>query len=188
MRQGRHVLAGAMARRGSRMGSGQCLGCSRCAAAAGRLHRANPGLHEEAFGPCTLLVRCGDLEDLAATVACLDGQLTGSLFTGAADLDADVRRMAAILERRVGRLVLNGYPTGVEVCGAIVHGGPYPATTAANSTSVGTLAIRRFVRPVSYQSLPDALLPPALQNANPLGLERIVDGEATRRALPRTPA
>jgi NADP-dependent aldehyde dehydrogenase len=164
---------------------GPCRHSARLFAVSSAVWRTNADLHAEAFGPCTLLVICEDLGDLAATIACLDGQLTGAVFAGAADTDADVRRMAAILERRVGRLILNGYPTGVEVCGAVVHGGPYPATTAANSTSVGTLAVRRFVRPVSYQNLPDALLPPALQDANPLGLERTVDGEATRGAVAR---
>ncbi|MCX6358544.1 MAG: aldehyde dehydrogenase (NADP(+)) [Armatimonadetes bacterium] len=164
---------------------GPCRHGARLFAVRSDVWRANADLHAEAFGPCTLLVLCRDVGDLAATIACLDGQLTGAVFAGSGDADVDVRRVAAILERRAGRLIMNGYPTGVEVCGAIVHGGPYPATTAANSTSVGTLAIRRFVRPVCYQNLPDALLPQALQDANPLGLERIIDGEPTRDPIAR---
>jgi NADP-dependent aldehyde dehydrogenase len=94
-----------------------------------------------------------------------------------------VRALAQTLEQRAGRVIFNGYPTGVEVGHAMVHGGPYPATTAPATSSVGALAIRRFVRPVAYQDVPDNLLPPELQNANPLGIWRNVDGEWTRRAL-----
>ncbi|MNV93767.1 Alpha-ketoglutaric semialdehyde dehydrogenase [compost metagenome] len=88
-----------------------------------------------------------------------------------------------MLEVKVGRVLLNGYPTGVEVCDAMVHGGPYPATSDARGTSVGTLAIDRFLRPVCYQNVPDALLPDALKNANPLGIQRLVDGQYSRAAL-----
>jgi NADP-dependent aldehyde dehydrogenase len=87
------------------------------------------------------------------------------------------------LQEKVGRVLLNGYPTGVEVCDAMVHGGPYPATSDSRGTSVGTLAIDRFLRPVCLQNYADALLPPALQNANPLGIRRLVDGELTDRAI-----
>ena len=90
-----------------------------------------------------------------------------------------------VLERKAGRLLVNGYPTGVEVCDAMVHGGPYPATSDARGTSVGSLAIDRFLRPVCYQNYPDALLPEALKDANPLGIARLVDGETTRNALTR---
>jgi alpha-ketoglutaric semialdehyde dehydrogenase len=85
--------------------------------------------------------------------------------------------LVPVLEQKVGRILVNGYPTGVEVCDAMVHGGPYPATSDARGTSVGTLAIDRFLRPVCYQNYPDALLPEALRNANPLGLQRLVNGE-----------
>ncbi|MCR3834194.1 aldehyde dehydrogenase (NADP(+)), partial [Pseudomonas aeruginosa] len=88
-----------------------------------------------------------------------------------------------LLEGKAGRLLFNGYPTGVEVCDAMVHGGPYPATSDARGTSVGTLAIERFLRPLCYQDYPDSLLPDALKNANPLGLLRLVDGRSTREAL-----
>jgi len=88
-----------------------------------------------------------------------------------------------LLERKAGRLLLNGYPTGVEVSDAMVHGGPYPATSDARGTSVGTLAIDRFLRPVCFQNYPDALLPDALKSANPLGIARLVDGVSSREAV-----
>ncbi|MBG4174596.1 aldehyde dehydrogenase (NADP(+)), partial [Pseudomonas aeruginosa] len=91
--------------------------------------------------------------------------------------------LVPLLEGKAGRLLFNGYPTGVEVCDAMVHGGPYPATSDARGTSVGTLAIERFLRPLCYQDYPDSLLPDALKNANPLGLLRLVDGRSTREAL-----
>ena len=91
--------------------------------------------------------------------------------------------LVPLLERKAGRLLFNGYPTGVEVCDAMVHGGPYPATSDARGTSVGTLAIERCLRPLCYQDYPDSLLPDALKNANPLGLLRLVDGRSTREAL-----
>ena len=95
-------------------------------------------------------------------------------------LDELARRLLPVLERRAGRLLVNGFPTGVEVCHAMVHGGPYPSTSNAMFTSVGASAIDRFLRPVCYQDLPDALLPGALQQANPLGLWRLVDGAPVR--------
>ena len=98
------------------------------------------------------------------------------------DLDA-FRDLLPLLEVKAGRVLLNGYPTGVEVCDAMVHGGPYPATSDARGTSVGTLAIQRFLRPVCYQNYPDDVLPQALQNANPLGIQRLVDGVHSRDAL-----
>lgn len=137
----------------------------------------NPTLSEEAFGPAALLVRCEDREDLLATLDLLDGQLTGTLHTGKSETIDLVKETAGILERKVGRLIYNGYPTGVEVCHAMVHGGPYPATSNSATTSVGTSAIRRFVRPISFQNAPDSLLPSALQNANPLGIMRHIDGK-----------
>ena len=135
------------------------------------------------FGPAAIIVRCADLDDLCATLPAAGGNLTGSVHHGKSDAHADVQRVADTLERQVGRLVHNGYPTGVEVCPAMVHGGPYPATTAADTTSVGTLALRRFTRPVCYQNTPQNLLPPALRDDNPLNLWRTIDGELTRDAV-----
>ena len=112
----------------------------------------------------------------------LRGQLTATLTAESADLEA-YGDLLPLLEQKVGRVLFNGYPTGVEVCDAMVHGGPYPATSDARGTSVGSLAIDRFLRPVCYQNCPDALLPDALKNANPLGVARLVDGITTRESL-----
>lgn len=143
---------------------------------------ARPELAEEAFGPFTLVVEAPDPDALAACAAALAGQLTATLHGTAGDL-AGAAALRQLLEERAGRLVLNGFPTGVEVCAAMHHGGPYPATTDSRFTSVGTAAILRFARPVCYQGFPDALLPAALQDANPLGLLRLVDGRPTREPI-----
>jgi NADP-dependent aldehyde dehydrogenase len=139
-------------------------------------------LQEEVFGPCTVVVQAADKAELMRAVAALRGQLTATLLAEDDDL-AGFSELFGALEVKVGRVLLNGYPTGVEVCDAMVHGGPYPATSDARGTSVGTLAIDRFLRPVCYQNVPDALLPDALKNANPLGLQRLVDGKHTTAAL-----
>jgi NADP-dependent aldehyde dehydrogenase len=112
----------------------------------------------------------------------LRGQLTATLI-GEPDELAAAADLVALLQDKVGRLLVNGYPTGVEVCDAMVHGGPYPATSDARGTSVGTLAIDRFLRPVCFQNFPDALLPDALKNGNPLGIERLVNGVKTRDSV-----
>lgn len=132
-------------------------------------------LREETFGAAALLVRCPDLAAVSDIIEQLDGQLTAALHVGAADHDA-ARRLLPQLERKVGRILFNGFGTGVEVGHAMVHGGPYPSTSDGRSTSVGSGAIARFLRPVSYQDMPQALLPPALQDANPLALNRRIDG------------
>ena len=143
---------------------------------------ASPTLHEEVFGPATLLVQATDADELATVVSALDGHLTGTLW-GTDDELAAYETLAATLARRVGRLLVRGFPTGVEVSPAMQHGGPYPATTDVRTTSVGTAAIERFARPICYQNVPPALLPPELQDANPRGLWRLVDGERTREPL-----
>ncbi len=139
-------------------------------------------LQEEVFGPTTIVVEVADKAELLEAIAGLHGQLTATLITEPGDL-AGSEELLALLEQKVGRVLFNGYPTGVEVCDAMVHGGPYPATSDARGTSVGTLAIDRFLRPVCYQNCPDALLPYALKNANPLGIARLVDGTSSREAL-----
>ena len=120
--------------------------------------KANPALHEEVFGPLGLVVRVASLEEMRALALDLDGQLTITLHMDDADVKA-ARVLMPVLERKAGRLLANGFPTGVEVVDSMVHGGPYPASTNFGATSVGTLSIRRFLRPVSYQNLPEALLP-----------------------------
>ncbi|KVC25239.1 aldehyde dehydrogenase (NADP(+)) [Burkholderia pseudomultivorans] len=138
------------------------------------------GLHDEVFGPASLVVRCPDLDAMHALVDRLDGQLTVALHLDEADR-ADARLFMPLLERRAGRILVNGFGTGVEVAHAMVHGGPYPATSDGRSTSVGSLAIARFLRPVCYQDVPDALLPDALRDANPLNVPRSVDGRGAAR-------
>jgi NADP-dependent aldehyde dehydrogenase len=141
----------------------------------------NPELAKENFGPCTLVVRYRDRQELMALAYALEGQLTATLHGTDADI-ADYADLAVLLERKAGRLVVNGYPTGVEVCHAMVHGGPYPATSDSRHTSVGTQAIYRFARPVCYQDFPQAALPDELKDGNPLGILRMVNGAFTRDA------
>ena len=132
-------------------------------------------LREEIFGSSSLIVRCPDRPALARVLDALDGQLTASLHIAKADHE-DARRLLPVLEKKVGRILVNGFGTGVEVSHAMVHGGPFPATSDGRSTSVGTMSIARFLRPVAYQDLPDALLPEELRDSNPRGLDRLVDG------------
>ena len=139
-------------------------------------------LQEEVFGPTTIVVEVADSAELTRALQSMHGQLTATLIAERDDLEA-FRDLLPLLEVKAGRVLLNGYPTGVEVCDAMVHGGPYPATSDARGTSVGTLAIHRFLRPVCYQNYPDDVLPQALQNANPLGIQRLVDGVHSRDAL-----
>ncbi|KPX07170.1 aldehyde dehydrogenase (NADP(+)) [Pseudomonas savastanoi] len=139
-------------------------------------------LQEEVFGPTTLIIEVADDAQLKDALQALRGQLTATVIGEPADL-SQYSWLQPILEEKVGRILFNGYPTGVEVCEAMVHGGPYPATSDARGTSVGTLAIDRFLRPVCYQNLADSQLPPALQNANPLGLRRLVNGEWSDQPL-----
>lgn len=119
---------------------------------------ANEELGEEVFGPLGLVVRVAGLEEMQTIAKSLEGQLTCTIHMDDADT-AEARTLMPILERKAGRILVNGFPTGVEVCDAMVHGGPYPASTNFGATSVGTMAIRRFLRPVSYQNVPEALLP-----------------------------
>ena len=139
-------------------------------------------LHEEIFGPATLVVRCSSEREILECAQALEGSLTATVHGTAQEL-AEQRELLGILTRKAGRLLFNGYPTGVEVGYAMQHGGPYPATTDARVTSVGAAAILRFARPVCYQNFPDALLPPELQNANPRGIWRNIDGNFTHDAI-----
>ncbi|WP_407572303.1 aldehyde dehydrogenase (NADP(+)) [Deinococcus altitudinis] len=141
-----------------------------------------PELTHEVFGPVSLVVRYGAVDPLTATLEGLEGQLTATLHADPAELPG-LSGLIAALRERAGRLVLNGFPTGVEVGHAVVHGGPFPATGDGRSTSVGARALLRFSRLLAYQDFPDEALPPALQSGNPLGLLRVQDGEATRDPL-----
>lgn len=146
------------------------------------LINADPLLQEEVFGPVAIVVEVADRAQLLAALENLQGQLTATLLAEQEDL-GEASELAQLLIHKAGRVLFNGYPTGVEVCEAMVHGGPYPATSDPRGTSVGTLAIERFLRPVCLQNYPAALLPPALQDSNPLNLLRLVNGEYTRAAL-----
>ncbi len=136
----------------------------------------NHSLMNEIFGPSTLVVQCRSRNQMLAAARQLEGQLTATVHGTPEELAAS-RDLLGVLEIKAGRLVCNGFPTGVEVCHAMTHGGPYPATADGRSTSVGTRAIERFVRPVCYQDFPDATLPDQLKESNPLNLWRLVDGK-----------
>ncbi|GAA0734713.1 aldehyde dehydrogenase (NADP(+)) [Sphingomonas japonica] len=145
---------------------------------AGKDFMADPVHLHEVFGASSVLVRCADLDELVGVLSELEGQLTATLQVDEGDYDA-AKRVLPVLERTVGRILANGWPTGVEVTHAMVHGGPYPATSDGRSTSVGTLAIDRFLRPVSYQDMPAALLPGALRDGAQNGVVARIDGSWT---------
>ena len=142
----------------------------------------HPELGEELFGPSTLMVRCGSPADLNAVARRLEGHLTATVHGTSEDL-VQYAGLVSILERKVGRLIFNGFPTGVEVCPSMQHGGPYPATTDSRTTSVGTDAILRFARPLAYQNFPESSLPLELRNENPLGIWRLIDGRLSKDGL-----
>ncbi|HGP3326822.1 aldehyde dehydrogenase (NADP(+)) [Acinetobacter baumannii] len=139
-------------------------------------------LQEEIFGPTTVIIEVEDKAQLIQALQSMNGQLTATLIADEADL-TEFADVVPVLEEKAGRLLINGYPTGVEVCDAMVHGGPYPATSDARGTSVGTLAIDRYLRPVCYQNYPQSLLPEALKDSNPLQILRLVNGEMTKEAI-----
>ncbi|MGM0982115.1 MAG: aldehyde dehydrogenase (NADP(+)) [Pseudomonadota bacterium] len=137
---------------------------------------ADEALQAEVFGAGGLVVECADVEEMRRVAEALEGQLTATLQMDDSDL-ATSRQLLPLLERKAGRILANGWPTGVEVCHAMVHGGPFPATSDSRTTSVGSAAIHRFLRPVCYQNLPEGLLPEALKDDNPLKVSRLVDGK-----------
>lgn len=143
---------------------------------------ANPELQNEIFGPASLIVRCNNGFEILRAIQCVHGQLTGTVFGSSGDI-SEYGDCIDALKEKVGRLIYNGVPTGVEVCHAMIHGGPYPATTDGRVTSVGVEAVKRFVRPVCFQDCPEEFLPDALKDANPLGIMRKVNGIYTRAAV-----
>lgn len=143
---------------------------------AAREFLKNPVLAEEVFGPFSLIVKCADRNELHAVVNALHGQLTASVIGNEMEI-TEYESLMNVLTEKAGRLIINGVPTGVEVCTSMTHGGPFPATTDSRFTAVGTDAIKRFVRPVSYQNFPNSLLPEELKDENPLGIWRTVNGE-----------
>ena len=138
----------------------------------------NTALHQEVFGPFTMVVQCADKTQLEAIIKKLEGQLTGTLIGESKEL-LNYAGVIEALKKRVGRIIFNGVPTGVEVCPSMVHGGPYPASTDSRFTAVGTNSIKRWVRPFSYQDWPEQLLPDALKNDNPLGIIGLVNNVLT---------
>jgi alpha-ketoglutaric semialdehyde dehydrogenase len=141
---------------------------------SGETFLTNPLLHEEVFGPYSLMVSCKNEQELIAVLKSVTGQLTTTVVGTVQDL-TDHPQLVDLLPSIAGRILFNGVPTGVEVCASMVHGGPYPATTDSRFTAVGINAVKRWVRPVCYQNWPDSLFPLALQDANPLGIWRLVD-------------
>ena len=140
----------------------------------------NPTLVEEVFGPYSLLVEAANIEELKAAVRKIPGQLTATII-GEEDELLHYADFVQLVIEKAGRVIINGVPTGVEVCPSMHHGGPFPATTDSRFTSVGTDAIKRFVRPVSFQNFPDALLPAELKQNNPLGIWRLFNNEMNRQ-------
>ncbi|MBD0776201.1 aldehyde dehydrogenase (NADP(+)) [Maribacter sp. ANRC-HE7] len=145
----------------------------------GKTFLQNTTLHQEVFGPYSIVVQCEDVDQLEKIIRNLEGQLTGTIIAEESEL-AGHQKIVDALQNRVGRLIYNGVPTGVEVCPSMQHGGPYPASTDSRFTAVGIHSIKRWVRPISYQDWPDKLLPDALKNSNPLGISRLVNNEQTK--------
>lgn len=158
---------------------GKCMGSPALFRTSAKHFSASPELSEEVFGASSILVACNDLREMLDVAAQLEGQLTATMHLEQADVDS-AKRLLPILERKAGRILVNGFPTGVEVSPAMVHGGPYPATSDARTTSVGTAAILRFARPVCYQDMPQALLPTALRDGNPMNIWHRHDGDLVR--------
>ncbi|MFZ9386821.1 MAG: aldehyde dehydrogenase (NADP(+)) [Chitinophagaceae bacterium] len=155
-------------------GAGEDLGTAAVASVTARAFINNPLLHQEVFGPYSLVIRCRDTGEMTEVARHIEGQLTTTLMA----TEQDIRENGELVEtvkNICGRIILNGVPTGVEVCLGMQHGGPFPATTDSRFGSVGADAIKRFVRPLAFQNWPDNLLPEALQDANPLGIWRIIN-------------
>ncbi len=140
---------------------------------------ASEDLQAEVFGSSSLIVRCADTDEMHTVALHIEGQLTATVHADESDLD-EAGRLLPLLELKAGRILFDGWPTGVEVCHAMVHGGPFPATSDSRSTSVGARAIERFLRPVAYQDVPKALLPSAIADGNPEHLWRRIDGQLTQ--------
>lgn len=139
----------------------------------------NNALQEEVFGPFALIVKCKDAEEVIAVASKLHGQLTATLLATNEDL-AGSEELVSIIQNLCGRIIFNNFPTGVEVCKSMHHGGPFPSSSNSQYTSVGADSIKRFVRPLSFQNWPDEFLPDELKNNNPLNIWRTVDNELTK--------
>jgi NADP-dependent aldehyde dehydrogenase len=146
------------------------------ATASGQAFLNNPVLHQEVFGPYSLIIRCKDMSEMIKVAKHLEGQLTSTLMATENDIKSN-EELVEVVKNICGRFILNGVPTGVEVCLSMQHGGPFPATTDPRFTSVGADAIKRFARPIAFQNWPDELLPDELKDENPLGIWRTVNNE-----------
>jgi alpha-ketoglutaric semialdehyde dehydrogenase len=146
------------------------------ATASGQAFLNNPVLHKEVFGPYSLVIRCRDMNEMTEVAKHLEGQLTSTLMATETDIKNNDELVEAVKDI-CGRFILNGVPTGVEVCLSMHHGGPFPATTDARFTSVGADGIKRFARPICFQNWPNELLPEELKDENPLGIWRTVNNE-----------
>jgi 2,5-dioxopentanoate dehydrogenase len=142
----------------------------------------NPLLHQEVFGPYSLVIRCKDMSEMVTVAQHIEGQLTTTLMATENDITTNEALVEAV-KNICGRFVLNGVPTGVEVCLSMHHGGPFPSTTDSRFSSVGADAIKRFARPLCFQNWPNRLLPDELKNANPLNVWRMVDNELTKAVV-----
>lgn len=142
----------------------------------------NPTLHQEVFGPFSMVVQCENEDELTSVIRQLEGQLTGTIISDENEI-ANYTEVVNAMQDRVGRIIFNGVPTGVEVCPSMVHGGPFPASSDSRFTAVGTNSINRWVRPFSYQDFPNELLPDALKNENPLDIIRLVNNTKTKNAI-----
>ncbi len=157
-------------------------GSARLFSTTAEIFLKQPELHEEMFGPASIIVTAKSTAELENIAQHLPGQLTATIHGTPAELEKN-QRLISILQSKVGRLIFNGFPTGVEVCPSMHHSGPYPASTDVHFTSVGTAAIKRFARPVCFQNFPQAALPPELQDNNPRKIWRIIDGQFTRGSV-----
>ncbi len=163
----------------SDMKPGLNQGSPTIATATGQTFLANPLLHQEVFGPYSLIIRCKDMKEMLQVANKLEGQLTATVMATVNDINTHDKLVEAI-KNICGRFILNAVPTGVEVCEAMQHGGPFPATTDSRFTAVGPDAIKRFARPLSFQNWENELLPDELKNENPLGIWRTVDHELSK--------
>jgi alpha-ketoglutaric semialdehyde dehydrogenase len=152
------------------------------ASATGKDFLSNPVLHQEVFGPYSLIIRCKDINEMIEVAKNLEGQLTSTLMATDYDILSNEELVEAV-KNICGRFILNGVPTGVEVCLSMQHGGPFPATTDSRFTSVGADGIKRFARPIAFQNWVNKLLPEELKNENPLNIWRTVNNELTKRTI-----
>jgi NADP-dependent aldehyde dehydrogenase len=152
------------------------------ASTTGDVFLKNKLLHQEVFGPYSLIVQCSDSNELLQVAKKLEGQLTVTIMATDADINENTE-LLDVVSAKCGRMILNGVPTGVEVCLSMHHGGPFPSTTDSRFTSVGADAIKRFARPMSFQNFSDYLLPAELQNENPLGITRRVNDDISKSSI-----